>query len=81
MRNVLRSDELLLHDLRAAEKSGVGARSLNRHCRAVKRSAKKLELSVPLRLTRRADRKLEAIYRYTFENFGAAAGGCLLRRA
>lgn len=24
------------------------------------------------RLTRRADRKLEAIYRYTFENFGAA---------
>jgi toxin ParE1/3/4 len=24
------------------------------------------------RLTRRADRKLEAIYRYTFENFGEA---------
>lgn len=24
------------------------------------------------RLTRRADRKLEAIYRYTFETFGAA---------
>ena len=37
----LRSDELLLRDLRAAEKSGVSARRLTDIARAVKRSAKK----------------------------------------
>lgn len=37
----LRSDELLLRDLRAAEKSGVSARSLTDIASAVKRSAKK----------------------------------------
>jgi antitoxin ParD1/3/4 len=37
----LRSDELLLRDLRAAEKSGISPRSLDDIARAVKRSAKK----------------------------------------
>jgi antitoxin ParD1/3/4 len=37
----LRSEELLLRDLRAAEKSGVSARTLSDIARAVKRSAKK----------------------------------------
>ncbi len=37
----LRSDELLLRDLRAAEKTGVSARSLGDIARAVKRTAKK----------------------------------------
>lgn len=37
----LRSNELLLRDLHAAEKSGVSARSLTDIARSVKRSAKK----------------------------------------
>ena len=37
----LRSDELLLRDLRAAEKSGVSTRSLGDIARAVKRTAKR----------------------------------------
>lgn len=37
----LRSDELLLRDLRASEKTGVSARSLGDIARAVKRTAKK----------------------------------------
>ena len=37
----LRSDDLVLRDLRLAEKSGVSARSLKDIARAVKRSAKK----------------------------------------
>ena len=37
----LRSEDLLLRDLRAAEKSGVSARTLSDIARAVKRSAKK----------------------------------------
>ncbi len=37
----LRSDELLLRDLRTAEKAGVSARSLTDIASAVKRSAKK----------------------------------------
>jgi antitoxin ParD1/3/4 len=37
----LRSEEMLLRDLRAAEKSGVSTRSLGDIARAVKRTAKK----------------------------------------
>lgn len=37
----LRSDELLLRDLRAAEKSGVSTRSLGDIAHAVKRTAKR----------------------------------------